>query len=243
MSNSSKYENVMSYTNTKWWQDDYSSFQDENDTALGGMKGLFSVFLSLDYSDWNQGYRGQHHWTNRSRPSYDPSGWLCDEGWLAPCTEQAALTKASPWTITPQNITIGSCLSQQTPGEYCRLQYSAYIIAIIMVCDIVKIIVTCLALRMKDLPCITVGDTLAHFLENPDPVTLNRCLVDGSRARFENRFFWMLPDGPSSPISGDQTAASCWPDLFGPQEFTWEPRRRRWYHATGKLPWLLLWGM
>jgi len=95
----------------------------------------------------------------------------------AVCTLEAAIARASNWTVGDDAGTIAYCLVQVTPEE-CSLRFSFPIMLIVIAANIVKLIVITLVLVTHKTPTlVTVGDAIASFLERPDPYTAGRCLA------------------------------------------------------------------
>lgn len=123
--------------------------------------------------------------------------------------------EASTWHMNGRPILY--CLSQPVE-EHCRLQFSVDIMAIVIACNIVKLIIMGLIVWKPPLNLVTVGDAMASFLDKPDVTTEGNCLA--GKARFQKSKDW-------------DTAA-----------MRWEPIARYWFHAASKKRWLtcnILW--
>jgi hypothetical protein len=197
----------------------------------------------MGYRQWRANYPTMIpdlSFTNISPIGYDPSIWMCDRNYSATCTKQAALTNASNWKVTLENIPIDYCLSKKTAGEVCRLEYSGIIFAVIICCDAIKVLVAALTLtRVTETPLVTIGDAIAAFLKDCEGYTKGRCLLDQDSALEHENIFWLYPLD-FSPVTGDGTVAQIWPELFGPRLMPWQKQTKKWAHAASWKRWMSL---
>lgn len=130
-------------------------------------------------------------WSNEFPFGDFPPTGFCSTGWRK--------INPSNWTMTvelfpfePLNDTAGGteslkpiseslevmyCLSKTTASR-CQLQFNLPLLAIVVAFNIVK--VTCMAMvaiRMCDNPLVTLGDAIASFTDNPEPLTKDMCWV------------------------------------------------------------------
>lgn len=74
------------------------------------------------------------------------------------------------------------CLTEDEVPELCQLQYSTYILVVVICCISVKLVcITVAAFCLWDLKepiFATVGDAVASYLERPDETTKGWCLLD-----------------------------------------------------------------
>ncbi|KAF7955727.1 hypothetical protein EAE96_004651 [Botrytis aclada] len=72
---------------------------------------------------------------------------------------------------------IQTCYSE-TRLQHCKVKFSVLLVAIVIVCNIIKAVCMSLAIRrIKELPLVTLGDAIASFLRHPDSTTKGLCLV------------------------------------------------------------------
>lgn len=72
---------------------------------------------------------------------------------------------------------VSYCISEPML-QFCKVEFSAPIIVIVIICNISKVV--CMALTVwycKESKLVTLGDTIASFLENPDLTTKSLCLM------------------------------------------------------------------
>lgn len=144
------------------------------------------------------------------------------------CDQIRALRYSKNWTVAPEQWPIDHCLSQRIPDEGCKLEYSVLILAAIIGCDLVKIIVVVLMLIvLKETPCVTLGDAIAHFLRYPDTSTGDRCLMDQKRTLCDSMNF----------LIHNEDASPFWAQAMPAQPVKWTPSRKRWYHSPSPERW------
>lgn len=99
-----------------------------------------------------------------------PVGSDCDVG--------KAATQADSWAVF--TFPVKYCLSRPIL-ERCKLQFSLWIMIIIIICNTVK--TTCMVVmwRQDHKPLVTLGDAIASFLRVPDQTTAKNCLADKGR--------------------------------------------------------------
>ena len=132
---------------------------------------------------------------------------------LKNCDPSVELAKADDWAIG--GYPISYCLSEKFP-EQCELQFSVPILAIVIVCNIIKVVAMFLCSRLsKDEPLITVGDATASFLDIPDSTTAGLCMLSGKgfrRGKIANQ---------------------------GISPRFWRSKGHSWFSAASKVRWLL----
>ncbi|KAM5344029.1 hypothetical protein ACJ41O_012566 [Fusarium nematophilum] len=115
--------------------------------------------------------------------------WICmrknyyDYG--EPCDVSSVAANPGNWTVsnlgTP--FRVNYCLSKQTE-EHCRLIMSVPIFAVVVACNIIKLIGLALTwLFLDKRPLLTLGDAVACFLERPDPTTRDSSLISKTNGR------------------------------------------------------------
>ncbi|KAF9061621.1 hypothetical protein BDP27DRAFT_1485807, partial [Rhodocollybia butyracea] len=79
--------------------------------------------------------------------------------------------------INPSNWTMPYCLSETTTAS-CQLEFNLPLLSIVVAFNIVKVAcMVIVATRMRDNPLITLGDAIASFTNNPEPLTRDMCLM------------------------------------------------------------------
>jgi hypothetical protein len=128
-------------------------------------------------------------------------------------------SNGSSWVF--QEWDVQYCLSEQVE-EHCKLQFSTTIMILVICCNFVKLICMIWIVRKRDSePLVTLGDTIASFLDEPDQMTLNACLAG--------------KDDLSNNVVEGQPLERSW----GMEPITWAPRRRFWFSAASALRWLV----
>ncbi|KAK5062496.1 hypothetical protein LTR84_004569 [Exophiala bonariae] len=232
----------LSYLN---FTQDYEWFAHDKEANLGApeslqnLSALFGIYDALDYKKWRSSYAtflGQNESTFAAS-GYDPSIWMCERNYSLSCTKDAALQNASNWQVTLANIPIDHCLSSKTNGEVCRLESNRLILWITIGCDVVKIVVILFALCViSDPPLVTIGDSIAIFLKNPEQCTRRRCLVGQDKGFIESNFYWLIPFDVCRGV-GDKKLVEIWPEVFGPQSTPWVISTKKWGNAASLQRW------
>lgn len=173
------------------------------------------VLLVAAYDDQRTLYESQSnslvHYLAHDSPrfqNHDPGYakyWMCDSWDVGSnCSTNIHINATHPWLSNGEQIEY--CLSQPV-DEHCKVQFSIVIMVIVTTCNFVKmIIMSLIAWKRPTEPLVTLGDTIASFLDEPDPETRGNCLAGWER--FQESRDW-----------GDTIA-------------TWRPRQRRWLRAT-----------
>lgn len=133
-----------------------------------------------------------------------PYSWICRDAPLAAtatttsfCDASRLAQDASKWTI--EGWKIEYCLSRRVE-QHCKLQFSIYMMAAVIVCNGVKIICMLLTLfQHKEDIIVTLGDAISSYLRKADPVTAHNCLLEARHVQKSTR------GGPS------QIALECHP--------------------------------
>lgn len=143
--------------------------------------------------------------------------------YLGECSQQIAEGKIDRENWTPTNITAEYCLSQKVE-EQCGFHANLAIIWTVVVCNMVKllIMVYIACSRGLETPLLTIGDSVASFMTNPDPTTANlgpitiRAVKALGRDKTSDR---------SKVWSSDRSSG-------------WQPSSRlRWFHAVSVQRW------
>ncbi|KAF9060830.1 hypothetical protein BDP27DRAFT_1339014, partial [Rhodocollybia butyracea] len=158
-----------------------------------------------------------------------PFGWICE--WTSgtngvsladSCSIMWKEINPSNWTIGPIgfasfNWEVQYCLVE-TIAPRCQLQFNLGILAIVVAFNIVK--VTCIAIvatRMRDNPLVTLGDAIASFTNNPEPLTKDMCLMSQSYLEHPDR-------------SEDTTSLLI----------AYQPQKTRWMTMASRRHWILI---
>ncbi|GMG00502.1 unnamed protein product [Aspergillus oryzae var. brunneus] len=118
--------------------------------------------------------------------------WICEdlehhqyEWQLTPCITSLPQVQAR---VAENNWTVGGykpeyCLVEElTP--HCKLQYSLYLVVIVIAFNTVKAIVLCyVAFNSKDSPLLTTGDAVSSFSRAPDQYSQGMCLLSMESVR------------------------------------------------------------
>lgn len=131
--------------------------------------------------------------------SWNPMRWACGDYPEVTCDDLITNlnnpnSKSPPhWTIY-NNYTIDHCLAS-TVTETCKLKMSLNIVAFVVISTTVKLVAMIVTLStLEDDRFITIGDAIASFLENPDPMTKGGCLamkIDLERSFFRARRYFL----------------------------------------------------
>lgn len=157
-----------------------------------------------------------------SMPDEYPSGkWRCHTSDVCNDGYQNFTRNATYWQ--PYYRPVQYCLIEEVP-ERCSLILSIPIAILVIISNMIKAICMGWMLRRyrRHLPLVTLGDVIAHFLDNPDPQTKGRCLL--SRRAVEAQWTYERFNGTKSDEVG-----------LVPQEY--RPKRRRWRTASSGRRW------
>ncbi|KAB8224802.1 hypothetical protein BDV33DRAFT_187817 [Aspergillus novoparasiticus] len=118
--------------------------------------------------------------------------WICEdlehhqyEWQLTPCITSLPQVQAR---VAENNWTVGGykpdyCLVEE-PTPHCKLQYSLYLVVIVIAFNLVKAIVLCyVAFSPKESPLLTAGDAVSSFLRAPDQFSRGMCLLSMESVR------------------------------------------------------------
>lgn len=169
------------------------------------------IFDGLD--EYENGVLYGALWNGSSVLAYDhevdPS-WLCwgyDSWWdkndfrndaydCDAAIAQSLLTENGTWYLRHPSDDISAseevyvvdyCLSEDKIPEKCELQYSPYLLGIVIACNLVKTIAlvatTSLLWNLQTPVFATVGDAVASYLQRPDIRTAGWCLMGRKEAK------------------------------------------------------------
>lgn len=99
-----------------------------------------------------------------------------------------------------QYFNVSTCYSE-TSMDQCKIKFSLPIMILVIICNVAK--ASCMALtvwHLRRAPLVTLGDAIASFLDNPDPITKDLCLI--TKEDIENNV-WNRPRKPKmwNPVS------------------------------------------
>ena len=136
--------------------------------------------------------------------------WIFDQDWQN-CTSKACDTKryGSAPPRRQLRFPISYCLSRRVP-EQCKLEVSAAIMVIVIICNALKaLVIGYWAWQRPTAPLVTLGDAIASFLKVPDSTTSRMCLFSKTRFTYDPQ--WQ------------------------PKTVAWRPKRHFWIRASGAL--------
>lgn len=112
------------------------------------------------------------YWATESQLEYS---WICGGYSYGNCNPANILNSIDSWTI--RGNPVDYCLSEVVE-ESCRLQFSLYIMIIVIFCNFVKSTSMTLTVFKHQIPTlVTLGDAVESFLEFPDVTTEGMCTV------------------------------------------------------------------
>jgi hypothetical protein len=150
-----------------------------------------------------------YYLTSSVRSYVSPYDWMCFEG---DCNSAGTPTSSNTWTVA--NKPVDYCLSEVV-DEKCKLQFSLYIMIVVIFCNFVKSVSMALTLFQQRTPTlVTLGDAVASFLDFPDPSTEGMCIV-----------------------SKAQILKGAWKQRRTPKSY--RPKRHFWFRAASLKRWLV----
>ncbi|KAF2463992.1 uncharacterized protein BDR25DRAFT_195847, partial [Lindgomyces ingoldianus] len=107
--------------------------------------------------------------------------WVCSEIASMSCDISPGIgslrANSSSWKPFGVEQSIAYCLSERVP-EQCKVQSSLYLAIVVIVLNLIKAFVMfSLAVGVKEMPLMTIGDAIASFLCRPDPSSESMCLI------------------------------------------------------------------
>lgn len=100
---------------------------------------------------------------------------MCEKEGCNSIAETRSLSN-SAWVLN--GSTIDYCMSQRQK-EHCKLQFSAYIMVAVLICNAVKCATMLwVILHQRETTFVTFGDAIASWLDLPDATTAGRCSTD-----------------------------------------------------------------
>ncbi|KAF9061622.1 hypothetical protein BDP27DRAFT_1428743 [Rhodocollybia butyracea] len=193
------------------------------------------VMVVGDYIPNNSFLILQNSISGQMSTPFTPYDWICGSTSSIPavpgsCSQKWREINPSNWTmqagpfLDTASIATGSlgvqyCLSETTASK-CQLQFNLPLLAIVVAFNLVKVIcMVIVATKMHDNPLVTLGDAIASFTNNPEPLTKDMCLVSQS---YLERII----------LSGDKNELGTRSFLiaYQPQQTTWmaTASRRHW---------------
>lgn len=106
--------------------------------------------------------------------------WYCpldsDNYTVSSCNVQHLVRESRGWQLEGWDIEY--CLAQPVV-ERCKLQFCTPIMAVVIICNVGKMIVMgYIAWKRAQEPLVTIGNAVASCLENPDLTTKGNCLAE-----------------------------------------------------------------
>lgn len=139
------------------------------------------------------------------------------------CSRQVAKGAIDPQNWTPTNITADFCLSEKVE-EQCGFYANVAIIWTVVVCNIMKLLIMGYIVFSHDLekPLLTIGDSVASLITDPDPMTENLGPITMHAVKAIDRH---KKSDPTKIWSSDRSPP-------------WQPSSRlRWFHAVSLQRW------
>lgn len=133
----------------------------------------------------------------------DPFNWVCNsklaQSGQDRCSLEVALQSfngGKNWTIYGNPV--NHCFARPI-GETCRLQFNGWLMIAVVVCGVVKVLILGFLVFSPQPGRLlrTIGDAIASFLQEPDPVTKDMCLVSSKQIR-KHGFLNPFPPQPYS---------------------------------------------
>jgi hypothetical protein len=154
--------------------------------------------------------------------------WMCNSSFHNPSPKSAhscpsfidrIATAVEDWEPFGQGLKVDRCLSEKVP-ETCSLQFSLYIMLIVIFCNVAKTIIMAItAYKLKWDPLITIGDAVSSFVVYSDEYTKGCCLLSAQKAK---QMEWQSHRRDDSLTS-----------------LPWKAEKRRWYHSASSRRWYL----
>ncbi|KAK0319137.1 hypothetical protein LTR54_013789 [Friedmanniomyces endolithicus] len=158
--------------------------------------------------------------------------WICTDSEEAQgttnCDISGARNNAATWTM--YGAPIEYCLAQIAPS-HCKLQFSMQILITVILMNVCKSACMFLTLyRQKDATLVTIGDALSSFLDRPDPLTKDRCLM-------------AKVDVHNGPLRWRASGVKNTPNTKPLPVTYYAPLRRRWFAGATVLRWCITIGL
>ena len=138
--------------------------------------------------------------------------WMCSAFPDLACDVNQLRAEASSWTLNDTvNLSADYLYSQQYPVDYClsqpvqercKVQLSLVIIAVVIICNAVKLCCMLVILwKVRSAPLVTIGDAIESFMLERDPTTRDMCWANkktftsqhwepSARPWLRQRHFW-----------------------------------------------------
>ncbi|KAI9794275.1 MAG: hypothetical protein M1833_000418 [Piccolia ochrophora] len=129
------------------------------------------------------------------------------------CALENVLDPKGSWILLDREVDY--CLSEAI-AEKCKLHFSFDIVAVVIVCNVLKLVAMCLIVwKPPKGSLVTIGDAMASFLQIPDQHTSGMCL-----------------------ISKEDVVKGAWKEP--PAATVYRPQKRRWLAAASRKRWLVM---
>ncbi|KAM0722513.1 hypothetical protein Q7P37_001954 [Cladosporium fusiforme] len=149
----------------------------------------------------------------------DPPGWICsDIPSRFQCNIPAAKNNATNWVVAGKKI--DHCLAKRTERR-CKLQFSTQILIAVIVCNAVKSFAMLWTFyRQREETLVTVGDSIASWLDVPDEMTKGRCL-NSKKSLQKGPTRWQLQDTPAKSNVSARDNPPAFIANFAPNLWPW----------------------
>jgi hypothetical protein len=129
------------------------------------------AFVTLRTDDENP---SPFYWIGGDAHVGDIGGWI-----------EHLQTHIQEWQ--PFGKQINYCLAEKLE-QNCRLEYSAHLVLVVLLMGLLKMVVVLyIALKVDDVPLLTIGDTVSSFLHRPEAKTEGMCLLERRPDKFAVR--------------------------------------------------------
>lgn len=174
--------------------------------------------------------------TGGSSSVYD---WMCEPSATTnTCDLNQVVANAS--TALFEECDVQYCLSQEM-GEHCKLQFSAAIMIIVIVCNLIKTIcMACIVWRQDSEPLVTFGDAVASFLNKPDSSTKGNCLAGKHRYQGNEAFYPpQIRKASKEPNLSRTLDNIAMGRNWDPCNMKWDPKSFFWFQGASAQRWLV----
>lgn len=176
---------------------------------------------------------------HESTRSQTASQWICDvrEMDSETCDLKKSASQAASWVFQQWNVQY--CLSQQVE-EHCKLEFSAAIMIFVICCNFVKFICMVRIARKRDSePLVTLGDAIASFLDEPDPMTRDVCLAGQNHFQYNRCSKQSVELHGLSNVQVGMASLSKPSNSWDMEPIAWVQKRRFWFTTASASRWMV----
>ncbi|PPJ57742.1 hypothetical protein CBER1_00020 [Cercospora berteroae] len=143
--------------------------------------------IPVNISDYDrEGKYSARNWSAVGMPEADAEGmpmfWPSEINDIADETQRDSYSES--WLLS--GMYLEYCVAKKEPS-HCKLQFSMYILVVIIVCNVINMSVMIWHLwHQRSEVLVTFGDALASWLRDVDNNTTGHCLIDKTSVRDEN---------------------------------------------------------